>query len=217
VGHARTCSSSLARTPTRRLNLRAKRWCRPRGSPRRSLSSNEPGDISGASNEVIGPPAPKRFSSRPSRNRSCLRDCRTGLFRSPRHSRRKMKFCAQRLSPNWRTKSPILESLPRAFWRNTLLIPDMSGTLREAKNAAKTRSSLVEPDGIEPTTSSMPLLKSVVYSRSRAFLFIPTALAKQSVAAHSHSALFLPIYFRCRYGADMKSLHAGSEAHEKKR
>jgi hypothetical protein len=35
---------------------------------------------------------------------------------------------------------------------------------------------VVEPDGIEPTTSSMPLLKSVVYSYSRAFLFIPKPL-----------------------------------------
>ena len=95
------------------------------------------------------------FSSQPSRNRSCLRDCRTGLFRSPQHSRRKMKSCARKLSPNWRTKSPILESLTRAFWRNALLIPDMSGTLREAKNAAKTRSSLVV-DAVSPNQSLPP-------------------------------------------------------------
>jgi hypothetical protein len=85
--------------------------------------------------------------------------------------------------------------------------------LREIRNddtlralASKSLILLVEPDGIEPTTSSMPLLKFVVYSYSGTFLFVPKCLENQAISSHSVSAPFLPIDFRWRFGGDLERL-----------
>jgi len=61
---------------------------------------------------------------------------------------------------------------------------------------------LVEPDGIEPTTSSMPLLWIHFASAFSGFLFVENSLEKAIVVIYLDFWMLRRITFRCRYSAD---------------
>jgi hypothetical protein len=62
-----------------------------------------------------------------------------------------------RLDPQVVARDGISRSLSVFTRPESAHVPDMSGALTETENVAKSRNWMVEPDGIEPTTSSMPL------------------------------------------------------------
>jgi hypothetical protein len=76
------------------------------------------------------------------------------------------------------------------------------GPSARLKTCRKQEVSLVEPDGIEPTTSSMPLLWPHLARAFLSFLFVENLLEKSVVAIYLDFWMLRRITFRCRYGAD---------------
>ena len=79
--------------------------------------------------------------ARPCRKQTGLFVCRTGLSGSPRSSRRKTKFCARRLTPNWRPTSPILASLRCVTGSDRALSPGYVGDCQAGIKSSKNRES----------------------------------------------------------------------------
>ena len=92
----------------------------------------------------------------PVRNRTNLRRDANQSPPNAMQLRTEREFCAWRTEAGTAAKGRISQSLWDFLCTLGAHVSDMSGTFRETENRAISTNGLVEPDGIEPTTSLMP-------------------------------------------------------------